>query len=712
MTAALRQNERETIRHTPADPGPSPDSRGAIMPHATRSYAAVALASILLLFHNYPARAQSVDYQGLEQLFGEPVTTSVTGKPQRAADAPANIEIITQDDIRRSGATTIPDVLAFVTGVDVRTYGLGAQDVGIRGYNQASNPHLMVLIDGRQVYMVDYGRIVWENLPVQLNEIRQIEVIKGPNSALYGFNAVGGVINIITYDPLKESVNVVSAGGGTQDFRTASAVGTAKLGDTAGLRLSAGGFEAHDFAPGPLSLTDTLTRQPPFSGSFNATGRWQITPLIQAMLDGSYGTTRQAHQSPQSSFDTEQFHQWSLRGGVNADTPAGVLSLSASRNDVKVDGVAITVFDFNPYLAHEQQSVTVIEASDLLKLGTDHTVRFGVEYRDNSDASSIFGGKLADTVYAASLMWDWQITPAVTATNAVRFDHAQVSYSGAPTVLSGLTPAGFNAVRIDAPSLNSGVVWRATGADTFRLTVARGVQLPTLVEQGIQLDPDTAGPIGFYGKPNLLPSITWNAEVDYDRDLTSISSVLRTALFMQRTDNVIATAFAGPLTILPTGLVYQQAANVGYSTAEGFEIGIKGHSASGWRWNLSYALAETTNHTSLNPGGVIFSAQLYAHSVPEHVVVAGLGYTFEKLEADLMARWQSSFLDVRGPDTLGPLTLVSVDNYVTVNARIGYRVLENVTVALVAQQMNAPRLITTAGAPRERRLIASVTARF
>ena len=62
----------------------------------------------------------------------------------------------------------------------------------------------MVLINGRQVYMVDYGRIVWGNLPVQLNEIRQIEVIKGPNSALYGFNAVGGVINIITYDPLKE----------------------------------------------------------------------------------------------------------------------------------------------------------------------------------------------------------------------------------------------------------------------------------------------------------------------------------------------------------------------------------------------------------------------------------------------------------------------------------------------------------------------------
>ena len=94
------------------------------MTHARLLPWAFAMSLLTCIVH---ARAQSVDYQGLEQLFGEPVTTSVTGKPQRAADAPANIEIITQDDIRRSGATTIPDVLRFVTGVDVRTYGLGAR---------------------------------------------------------------------------------------------------------------------------------------------------------------------------------------------------------------------------------------------------------------------------------------------------------------------------------------------------------------------------------------------------------------------------------------------------------------------------------------------------------------------------------------------------------------------------------------------------------
>lgn len=89
-----------------------------------------------------------------------------------------------------------------------------------------------------------------------------------------------------------------------------------------------------------------------------------------------------------------------------------------------------------------------------------------------------------------------------------------------------MTSSEFNAVRITAPSLNSGLVWRATGADTFRLTLVRGVQLPTLIEQRIQLDFGTAGPSAFYGKPNLLPSITWTLELDYDRTLPAIDAVL------------------------------------------------------------------------------------------------------------------------------------------------------------------------------------------
>ena len=222
----------------------------------------------------------------------------------------------------------------------------------------------------------------------------------------------------------------------------------------------------------------------------------------------------------------------------------------------------------------------------------------------------------------------------------------------------------------------------------------------------------TVGPIAYYGKPNLAPSIVWNAELDYDRLLPAIASELRTALFAQRTDNVITSAFGGPLTFTPPGLLAERATNAGYSTAIGAEVGIKGRVPSGWRWNLSYALAVTTDHTSLNKEGTLLSTQFYSRSVPAHVVIAGIGYARDKWEAGLMARWQSSFLDARAGNGLSGLQLVNVNNYVTFTARVGYRVLDTLTLALTAQQFNAPRLVTTAAAPTERRLIASATLRF
>ena len=183
-----------------------------------------------------PCRAQVMDYGGLEAMFGEPVTTSATGSPQRAADAPVNMEIITAADIRRSGADNIPDILASVAGVDVRHYGIHDSDVGIRGYDSANSSQVLVLLNGRQIYVDFFGYTAWQTLPVQLAEIRQIEVIKGPNSAFYGFNAVAGVINIVTYDPLFDSVNEVTGTVGSRNTREASGVGTVHFGDHAGLR--------------------------------------------------------------------------------------------------------------------------------------------------------------------------------------------------------------------------------------------------------------------------------------------------------------------------------------------------------------------------------------------------------------------------------------------------------------------------------------------
>jgi outer membrane receptor for ferrienterochelin and colicins len=116
------------------------------------------LAGLATLALSTSALAQSLDYDTLEQVFHEPVTASATGQPQRASDAPVNIEIITQEEIQRTGATNIPDVLQYVAGVDVRRYGIADAEVGIRGYNQPFNPRLLVMLNGRQVYSASDAR--------------------------------------------------------------------------------------------------------------------------------------------------------------------------------------------------------------------------------------------------------------------------------------------------------------------------------------------------------------------------------------------------------------------------------------------------------------------------------------------------------------------------------------------------------------------------
>ena len=535
-------------------------------------------------------------------------------------------------------------------------------------------------------------------------------MIKGPNSALYGFNAVSGVINIITYDPLRDRVNTATLRGGTQSYLGASAVATGQIGDSAGLRVSIGGFRASDFAPGAIPPSDAASRQDPLVGAFNIDGRVQLAPGVEAYVEGSMSDTRAAEKQFQGAFDTSFTRTNSLRAGVTADTAIGLLSLSAYRNEQQVSISTAAPLGVANWV---NESVYVVQASDLVKLGTDNTVRFAFEYRNNAvTAPGFVQGTVGYEVYAASLMWNWQITPDLSLTNAVRIDDLHLRYSGTPAAGTGFTVADYNHASFAVPSFNSGLVFNLTEQDTFRLMLARGVQLPSLVDFGLQFPFGTVGPVVVAGNPNVHPSTVDSIELDYDRALPAIDSSLRVALFAQRNRDLISQPFAVPPVIGPTGLPLLLAGNVGSSDAAGAEVGVKGHSDSGFRWQLSYAFVATTDNTVLNRGFLVTSAVDYAHSVPRNVVIAGFGYTWDRLEMDLLGRWQSSYRDFQiGPTPLF-LEPVEVRNYLTLNARVGYRLTDNFTAAVTAQQFNESRLLRTAGPAVERRIIGWLTARF
>src|ERR1700679_2327427 len=114
---------------------------------------ASALAALAAAAYGAPAGAQVMDYGSLQDLFGEPVTTSATGTPLRASEAPINMTIITADEIRQSGTRSVTQILARVPGLDILQTGVNVYDVGVRGYQQPFQPRLLVLVDGRQVFI-------------------------------------------------------------------------------------------------------------------------------------------------------------------------------------------------------------------------------------------------------------------------------------------------------------------------------------------------------------------------------------------------------------------------------------------------------------------------------------------------------------------------------------------------------------------------------
>jgi outer membrane receptor for ferrienterochelin and colicins len=132
---------------------------------------------------------------------------------------------------------TCPACCATSPGVDFQQWTDDQAEISVRGYNQPYSQRVLVLINGRQVYADDYSFTPWSSLPVELAAIRQIEVVNGPASALFGFNAVGGVINIVTYNPLYDSVDSASVSAGSQQLVQGSAIGTLPLGQAGGVRI-------------------------------------------------------------------------------------------------------------------------------------------------------------------------------------------------------------------------------------------------------------------------------------------------------------------------------------------------------------------------------------------------------------------------------------------------------------------------------------------
>ena len=163
-----------------------------------------------------PAPGEDLTSMNIEDLMNIKVT-SVSKKEQKLSRTAAAIFVITQEDIRRSSATNIPDLLRMVPGMDVGQINGSTWAVSARGFNAQFADKLLVMIDNRIVYTPNFAGVYWDTLDLPFEDIDRIEVIRGPGGTIWGANAVNGVISIFTKKAAETSGGMVEAEGGNID---------------------------------------------------------------------------------------------------------------------------------------------------------------------------------------------------------------------------------------------------------------------------------------------------------------------------------------------------------------------------------------------------------------------------------------------------------------------------------------------------------------
>lgn len=269
--------------------------------------------------------------------------TSVSKKPQTISRAAAAVFVITSDDIRRSGATSIPDVLRMAPGIQVGQISNNSWAISARGMDGRFTNKLLVLIDGRSVYTPTFSGVYWDVQDAVLADIERIEVIRGPGAALWGANAVNGVINIITKSAAATQGGMIEAAAGTTEKFAASARYGGKLGDIGHWRVYAKGFDRDGSTVESTGASGNDSWQQQRAG-FRTD--FAITPRDAVTLQGDYYDGRSGESARLNSLSPP----YNMLTGTSQKVSGGNL-LGRWQRDVS----ATDSFTFQGYFDHTER---------------------------------------------------------------------------------------------------------------------------------------------------------------------------------------------------------------------------------------------------------------------------------------------------------------------------------------------------------------------
>jgi iron complex outermembrane receptor protein len=379
--------------------------------------------------------APDVTSMSVEDLMNLQVT-SVSKRAQKIGDAAAAVFVITQDDIERSGARSIPEVLRMVPGLEVARIDENKWAIGSRGFNGRFDDKLLVLIDGRSVYTPLFSGVYWDVEDVPLEDIDRIEVIRGPGATLWGANAVNGVINIITKPAKATQGGFVKVEGGNTQLTADSARYGGQIGDKgnfriygkyfdwlpstdlAGQRASDGWHQARAGmrSDWTLSPADSLTVQgdlyssrdgetitlaslsPPYSSTFGSTGaysggnvlgRWTHTSSnnssfsLQGYFDRTNFSDHNLFTDHESVFDIDFQHDFHIGEANEIVWGAGYRSIQDRNSPTFTVTVTPTSAQYNQFSGFVQDEITLLDQRLRLTVGSkfehNHFTGFEVE---------------------------------------------------------------------------------------------------------------------------------------------------------------------------------------------------------------------------------------------------------------------------------------------------------------------------------------------
>jgi iron complex outermembrane receptor protein len=617
-----------------------------------------------------PAMAQELDYGRYEELFGESVTVGATGKPERVSDTPVLMDVITADDIQRSGARDIPGLLHRLAGVDLAHTSSSSQELGIGGYLQAVGSRVMVLINGRQIYFDGFGDVFWSAVPVELHEIRQIEVIHGPQSALYGFNAVDGVINIVTFDPVDDPVNAMTTRLGNHARRDVAASVTQSLGEGSGVRISAASDHAHDYGMVHSAPGDDAFEKNPNRRSASVDGGFTLPDGARVSVEGSHTDVTERAVTAAVFYNARVIVD-SVKASYIANTTIGHVDATAYYTGMQAPWVQTQTFQ--PFSVADRSAVGRI--SDVFKIGASDSIRLGGETRhDEMNAGNLTYGTLTGDLGAGSVMWEHDLAPGLSSVNAVRYDYFQLGRSGQALPLNLYSNADFGR-SVQGFSVNSAVIDKLSETDTLRLSFARGLKLPSLAEFGqIEHFLPQYRDVYHSGNPNLQASAVYDYQAGWDHHVAAMDATNRLSVFHQMTMHHIGDSFG-----LAGGTLVQESTMASGSVADGIEWGVQHKAREGWTWGCNYTFENLHEHSPLG----------YEDASPRHKANGNLGYSWDSWDSSLAAGYTSA---TRGMVVVGSPSNLSVVNekvkgFATLSPRLAWHGNGVMTVELVAENL-------------------------